>query len=312
MKDFMWAFFMSLSTNMWGEPGQDTTNGPWQDHLTTDDATWKKVIDFLPSCGFNTVVVDVGDAIEYESHPEISIPGAWSKDKLKNELDRMRGLGLTPIPKLNFSAGHKPWLKEYARKISTPEYYRVVTDLIKEVAEVLGSPEYFHLGMDEEWDQSNDCMKIVRPKPLWWHDVNYLFNICEKIGVRPWVWADQCWKDPDDYVKNMSRDTLQSNWYYGTLRKNPDGSFQKIETETYRILEKAGFDQVPTSCCQARWYNSRENMEMGKELISPEHLKGFLTCSWYFTYEKFYYAILNEAHLFRRAKEEVYPELSKS
>ncbi len=310
----MWAYLMHLSTNMWSEPGAAYTpssGAPWQDHLTTEDETWKKVIDFLPGCGFNTVLIDVGDGVQFESHPEVSIPGAWSKEKLKGELDRIRSLGMTPLPKLNFSAGHDAWLKDYSHMVSTKPYYQVCEDLIREVAELFDHPAYFHLGLDEEWDQGSENMKIVRPRRIWWHDVNFLFGVCDKVGARPWVWADPCYADPEDYCKNMSKDALQSNWYYGTLRKNPDGSYQKIEVETYRILEKAGFDQVPTSSALSRWYNSAENMEMGKEVIAPERLKGYLTCSWYFAYDRYYYAMLHEAHLFKRAKQIHYPEECK-
>lgn len=307
-KDLMWAYLIQLSTNMWGEPGANSDSGMWQDHLTTDDETWKRIIDALPGGDFNTVLIDIGDAIEYESHPEISIPGAWSKEKLSAELDRIRGLGLTPLPKLNFSAGHDAWLKVYSWMVSTPQYYKVCEDLIREVAELFGHPAYFHLGMDEEWDQGTENMKIVRPKRIWWHDVNLFFDVCASLGARPWVWADPCYADPEDYCRNMSKDAVQSNWYYGTLRKNPDGSYQRKEAETYRTLEKAGFDQIPGSSCLARWYNSKQNMQMGREEISPEHLKGFVTCSWYFTYAKDLDKHLREIDLFKKAKQEVWPE----
>ena len=309
-KDLIWASFLSLSTNMWGEQGAPAISAGFEDHLTTEDDIWTKVVDFLPGCGFNAVLIDVGDGIEYESHPELNIPGAWSKDKLKKELDRLRAMGLTPFPKLNFSTAHAAWLKDYRRMISSEPYYRVVEDTIKEVAEVFDHPALFHLGMDEELDpvQPNN-LKSVRPQWLWWHDVNFMFNVCDKVGTRPWMWADQCWHDPDDYVKNMSKDTLQSNWYYGTLRRNEDGTFKRIETQTYHILEQAGFDQIPTfSACGGRWYSARQTLEMGKNDIAPERLKGFMSASWWFMYERYYYGMLHEAHLFKHAKAAVYPE----
>ena len=147
MKQKMWAYLMHLSDNMWGDPGSMIKIAPYQPELTTDDKIWKDTIDFLPTQGFNTVLIDIGDAIQYETHPEISVKGAWSKDKLKAELNRMRAMGLTPLPKLNFSAGHDAWLGEYSRMLSTSTYYQVCKDLILEVAEVFGNPEYFHLGI---------------------------------------------------------------------------------------------------------------------------------------------------------------------
>ena len=113
MHKMMWAYMIQLGVYLWGADGGTRRWAPFFPQLNTDDAVWREVIDFLPSQGFNTVLIDIGDAIQYESHPEISIPGAWSKDKLKKELDYMRSIGLTPLPKLNFSAGHKAWLKEY-------------------------------------------------------------------------------------------------------------------------------------------------------------------------------------------------------
>jgi len=32
---------------------------------------------------------------------------------MKDEIARLKGLGLEPIPKLNFSACHDAWLKDY-------------------------------------------------------------------------------------------------------------------------------------------------------------------------------------------------------
>lgn len=312
-ENLMWVWLMHLSTNMWGDQGESTMNAPFQDHLTTDDDVWKKIIDVLPEFGFNTVLIDVGDAIEYESHPEISIPGAWSKDKLKKELDRMRAMGLTPYPKLNFSACHDAWMKDYSFMLSTPEYYRVVEDVIREVAEVFDYPALFHLGMDEETmsNQGEDKMRIVRPDRLWYHDVNFMFDVCEKVGSRPWIWADKCWGDPAAYLKNMSKSVLQSNWWYTTLRRNPDGSFKRVETETYHILEKAGYDQVPTfSAIGGRWYNAKETMEMGRDDIAPERLKGYMSASWWFAYPRYYYGMLHEANLFKVGRDIAYPELA--
>ena len=306
----MWAYMIMLSTNMWGDQGSTWTYAPYASELITDDEVWKQVIDFLPSQGFNTVLIDVGDGMEYETHPEISIKGAWPKEKLKKQLDYMRSLGLTPIPKLNFSTGHDTWMKEYSRMVSTPKYYQVCEDLIKEVAEVFGYPEYFHLGMDEETagNQTPLSYCCVRQKDLWWHDAYFLFDICEKVGARPWVWADPCWYNPDTYLKKMPKSVLQSNWAYSPVKKNPDGTYQKTSYQTYCILDEAGFDQVPTSSTWTCWYNSLETMQLSREHIAPERLVGHMTASWLYTQPFARYALLHDALQFGNAKKEVYPE----
>ena len=149
--EMIYSYLIHLSDNMWAQPklvlpGDEEK----QLHLNCDDTVWRRVIDFLPGQGYNAVVIDVGDGVRYETHPEISVAGAWSKDKLKAELDYIRSKGMKVIPKLNFSAGHDGWLGKYAMMIATPEYYKVCKDLILEVAELFGTPELFHLGMDEE------------------------------------------------------------------------------------------------------------------------------------------------------------------
>ena len=306
----MWTYMLKLSTNMWGDPGSTWKYAPYCETLITEDAVWRQVVDFLPSQGFNTVLIDVGDGMQYESHPEVSIPGAWSKDKLKKELDYMRSLGLTPIPKLNFSAGHDSWLKEYSRMLSTPIYYQVCEDLIKEVAEVFDYPKYFHLGMDEEnaADQEPLTYVCMRQGELWWYDAYFFFDICERLGMRPWVWADFCWHHRDDYLKKMPKSVLQSNWAYNTVRRNPDSSYKTVDYQTYVILEEAGFDQVPTSSAYLRWYNTLETMELSKEHIAPERLVGHMTASWHFTTAENIYTLLNDALRFGNAKKQVYPE----
>lgn len=310
-KDLIWSYLIHLSSNMWNDPGSTSRYSVYSDTVITDDATWKEVVDFLPSQGVNTLLIDVGDALEYESHPEISIKGAWSKDKLKAELDRIRALGMTPIPKLNFSATHDAWLGKYSHMLSTPEYHQVCADLIKEVAEVFGNPELFHLGMDEEDARHQQTYQFccIRQGDLWWKDLFHLFDQCEKVGARPWLWGDYVINHEDEFVKRMPKSALLSNWEYKRMEKNPDGSYVLPRYEAYRTLEKAGFDQVPT--CSAVYgvpQNARDTMLMGKEEIAPERLLGYMTAPWFFTTASDIYALKNDALRFGEAKKQIYPE----
>lgn len=51
----------------------------------------------MSEAGFNMVVIDLGDGVEYDSHPEIAVRGAWRPQRLRSELVRLRQLGLEPI-----------------------------------------------------------------------------------------------------------------------------------------------------------------------------------------------------------------------
>lgn len=315
--DMIWAYLIHLSDNMWGDTEESTSGSPFHPQLKVDRNVWRQVIDFLPAQGFNTVLIDVGDAIQYDSHPEISVEGAWSKDMLKQELAHMRSIGLTPIPKLNFSAGHDAWMGVYSRMVSTPQYYQVCEDLIKEVAELFGYPALFHLGMDEENAemQRHYAYCCIRQHDLWWHDLYFLFDCCQKVGARPWVWADACWTyfgHQEEYLAKMPKSVLQSNWWYKALVREKDGSISDFRYQGYLALEQAGFEQVPTvSTVWGCMENAKQTMELAKTEFAPERAKGFMTAPWRFTYTEELYFLLNDAYRFGLGKQAVYPELCK-
>lgn len=308
--EMIWAYLIHLSTNMWGDPGSHEKYSRYESRLITDEDVWNKVVAFLPACGINTLVIDVGDAVQYASHPEIAIEGAWSRQQLKQELSRIRELGITPIPKLNFSTGHDAWLGKYERMVSTPEYYQVCKDLIEETIELFDQPKLFHLGMDEEdfANQSKYQMCVIRNDELWWHDAYYFFDICQQAGVRPWVWADRYWFHPEDYLAHMPKSVLQSNWFYWPLNKRPDGTYERLGASAYEELDRAGYDQVLTSSTWNWGPNSQETMELGKADLNPELVKGYMTAPWVFTTQEERYALLNDAQHFWDARKKVYPE----
>ena len=169
----MWAYLIHLSMHMWED---ETSKGrglyvpkTYRETNDVDLRVWDSTVKYLGEHKYNTLLIDVGDAVKYERHPEISAPDAWDKDFFKKKLDEIRALGMTPIPKLNFSTGHDAWLKEYSRMVSSSIYYKVVEDLITETSELFGKPELFHLGMDEEdfGNQQTYDYCVIRKDDLW-------------------------------------------------------------------------------------------------------------------------------------------------
>ena len=263
----------------------DTEQLKWvcaADHLRFDEAVWRKVTAHAAERGMNMVVIDIGEALQLKSHPELAVKGSWEIERFRTELTRLRGMGLEPIPKLNFSTCHDTWLKIYHRMVSTPTYYKVCADVIREVWEIFDKPRLFHLGYDEETsgNQAYYGISVVRHGEQWWHDFLYLSGVVEKLGCRPWIWSDYCWRHPDEFVKRMPKSVLQSNWYYGTTFENEADPHQKTRAMAYGLLEKAGFDQLPTGS------NCYNNQNLGltvshcRKIIAPERLKGFMTAPW--------------------------------
>ncbi|MCI5549880.1 MAG: hypothetical protein MR418_01355 [Clostridiales bacterium] len=311
MADKMWAYLIHLSTNMWGDPGSHFKLKPYYPEFHTDEAVWRKVIDFLPEQGFNTLLIDVGDAVQYATHPEIAVRGAWSREKLKSELDYIRSKGLTPIPKLNFSACHDAWLGEYGYMICTKKYYQVCADLIGEIAELFDNPAYLHLGLDEEGLECQKDYSVchIRIGEQWWHDAFFLFDECAKHGMRPWVWADPCWHNPDEYLRRMPRSVLQSNWWYDPMPRGADGVFTDHRPDTYRLLDKAGFDQVLTACSTWSYqFSDKDTLEYASEdLRGSVNFKGVIAAPWQLTTQEDYYTLLDEANRFGLAKKQFFP-----
>jgi hypothetical protein len=191
----IWGNLLHVSMNMWEDwrPANHPHPGRLFDpDLRCDDALWNELTQAMADAGMNLVVLDLGDAIRYESHPEIAVNGAWTTERLRSELTRLRGLGLEPIPKLNYGAAHDAWLKDYARMVSTRKYYEVCADLIAEVCALFDTPRLFHLGMDEEnLDVQRDYEHVViRQHDLWWRDLYFLVEQVERAGSRPWIWSD--------------------------------------------------------------------------------------------------------------------------
>ena len=275
----IWGELIHLSTNMW----IDRDDTVWDvDHVTRpylrfDTDLWNDLVGRMVDAGVNMVVLDLGDAVKYESHPEIAVEGAWTIERLKQELTRLREVGIEPIPKLNFSACHDIWLGPYSRMLSTDTYYGVCKDLIGEIIGIFDTPRFFHLGMDEETypHQQHFEYVVCRQFDLWWQDLYFLLKQVEDGGVRPWVWSDYLWHHPEVFWEKMPKSVLQSNWYY-------EASFDKEigYVKACLDLEEHGYDQVPAGANWSCDTNFGDTVKFARENIAPERLKGFLQTIW--------------------------------
>jgi len=313
-KDFIWSYLIHLGHNMWKDiprkdfrPEMMSEKGRkdpekvkrfygtcMSDTLLAEDAEWDFSVDALARAGCNMIIVDLGEGVKYASHPELAVKGSWTVERLRRELARMRALGLEPIPKLNFSATHDTWLGEYHRMVSTPEYFRVCSDLIREVAEIFGRPRFFHLGYDEETyaHQKHHRCVVIRQGEHWWHDFLWFVKETEKTGCRPWVWSDYAWAHKE-FLSRCPKSVLQSNWYYGErgeigdefdIAKLPevhtDGRPIRAYVETYLTLDKAGFDQIPTGSTYLYDSNFGNTIDFCDRHLDPKLLKGYMMAPW--------------------------------
>ena len=308
------AFLLHLGYNMWCDwipedmdvsrlkaQFKDPGRNPFPDtELRSKDEYWRMVTDRIAAKGLNMLVIDIGEGLVFPSHPELAIKGSWTPDKMRDEIRRLNAQGIEVIPKLNFSTSHNGWLKHYRRMLSTPTYYKVCEDLIRDVAEIFGNPRFMHIGFDEETarhqDNSKRCLYVsVRKGEFWWHDFLHIVRTCEKNSMRAWTWSDYGWHHPE-YYKRCPKSVLQSNWYYDEVCEGFELSQMPAKAECRSIvqgfyeLDKAGFEQIPCGTNWVGWKRRHRNLNaddvIGRLInvcrrdISKKNLKGFMMAPW--------------------------------
>ena len=296
---YMWAYLLHLGYNMWNEADNFNVEGYIRasDTLRFDEDTYRQIIAALRDAGCNTIMLDIGEGIQYQSHPELSVKGSWSHEKLRAELASLRAMGFTVYPKLNFSTCHDEWLGEYARMVSTKVYYEVCRDVIREVSELFDRPAYFHIGMDEEdyETQANYLYACMRQDTLWWHDLQFFCDECRKNGATPIMWSDTG-RYIQDFFEKIPRDVVQNNWYYWSYWNDEEGDYRnalragdltearlahhRAFLKLFDELESAGCPQLVAGSC----WNCDENFEnlvrYAGAHIREENLVGFMQTPW--------------------------------
>ncbi len=320
MNKKIWSYLIHLGYNMWlepkvqegyyeGAPQIRSCRVPKTDNndihasrdLRFDRAIWYEIADKAADAGFNMFVIDLGEGIAYESHPEVSCNNAISKYEMAEMLESLKLRGIEPIPKLNFSACHDEWLGQYSHMLCTPVYYKVCANLIHEVCELFSSPRFFHIGMDEEvasWQAHNNYVQ-ERQGDLWWHDFLFYVKQIEQCKARTWIWSDYAWHHEDLFFERMPLDVLQSNWYYrGFDVANLLPVYVKY-LEYFKKIAQKGYEQVPTGSNWAVPDNFPLLVDYIKNNIEIDSGKilGFMQTTWHPTilkHAEIHYAALDQ------------------
>ena len=259
------------------------------------DEVWNAYVDRMVARKMNLVVIDLGEFPIYPSHPELAISGSRSPDWVLKEVRRLKALGLEPIPKLNFSAAHDAWLKDYSHMLTTRKYREVCRDVIRDAYEMFDRPRFMHIGYDEEMPNHQHGFICVRTNEIWWNDFLYFVKTVEDLGMRPWMWSDYGWHH-DDLPAKCPKSVIHNNWYYDSAMRGFDMAKMGKDTRSWKTLnlflelDKAGFDQVP---CSTNWLSKKRReanvkndgamkgtVDFCRAHLSPEHLKGFLMAPW--------------------------------
>ena len=84
--DFMWSVLLHLGTNMWNEEGNLRGRGEHRSNrcaspvLLFNRELWDENILKLKAAGANALIIDVGESLFYESHPELAVKGSFTHE----------------------------------------------------------------------------------------------------------------------------------------------------------------------------------------------------------------------------------------
>uniref|UniRef100_A0AB33IQ49 Tat pathway signal protein n=1 Tax=Prevotella sp. GTC17253 TaxID=3236793 RepID=A0AB33IQ49_9BACT len=274
MTDKLWACLLNLSFNF---AGQIKLFGGLRTEFELQMAVWDAAIERMVSNRVNMVFINLDDSVGWHSHPEISLAHSWSHTQLRQQLARLRKVGIEPMPMFNFSTTHDAWLGKYAKMVSSDKYYKVCADLIAEAIQLFDTPRFIHFGMDEERiDYQLSDYIVIRQQETWWADLYFYIAEAMKRGVRPCVWSDYVWHHPDDFFKMMPHSVVQCNWWY-----TEKFSINDVAIRSYLDLAREGYDIIATGSFDQNNPKSIGNtMRFCAEHIDKGHLLGFMQTFW--------------------------------
>lgn len=211
----------------------------------------KRVADM----GFNAVLWELENKVQWETCPECVWPEAMTKDEFKDVLKYSKSLGLEPIPFLQ-TIGHGEYVLKNDEYVSfredpdqyscyctsNPEVKAFFVKWLEEHLDLFGDLRFFLLGGDEAYvfGTCETCSKVVSE-----YGKNKLYNDhmtaiaapLIKNNVRPGIFNDWILRNPEQ-LDLISKDFVIWNWNYWDTDKTPD----VVITRTHGNLKR---DEVP-------------------------------------------------------------------
>lgn len=199
-------------------------------------------IDWFTECGFNGIVFEYEDRIDWPCWPGVFRPG-YNRDEWREIHSRCRKNGLEIVPLIQ-THGHLEWLLKhepyaYLRENgilselcpSHPEALDRMRAFIDECIALHPDSRYIHLGADETWHLGSCpvCAAKAADDPrgrlgLYIDHVGPLCRHVLKQGRFPLVWADMWWREERmDLCSLMPENTVLVEWRY-----QGKGPFEKV------------------------------------------------------------------------------------
>ncbi len=209
----------------------------------------------IADMGFNAILWELENKVQWETCPECVWPEAMSKDEFRDLLKYAESLGLEPIPFLQ-TIGHAEYVLRHDKYIpfrenpeqyscyctSNPDVKAFLIKWIEEFLDLFGDIRYFLLGGDEAYvfGTCENCSKVVSQygkNKLYNDHITAIAAPLLKRNVRPGIFNDWILRNPED-LDLISKDFVVWNWNYWDTDKTPE----VVITRTHGNLKR---DELP-------------------------------------------------------------------
>ncbi len=262
--------------------------------------TVSTLLRFAASCGYDSVLWEVEDMVQWETCPECVSRDAFTKAEFREILDEAKSLGLAPIPLLQ-TFGHAEYILSHApysvwrelpeKKdcycVSRPEVRAFLKRLLHEYLELFGDDvRLFHLGGDEAYSFGKCPVCANRDRMELYAE--HLRAVAEELlarGIRPGCWSDMVLAcDADAMARHLPRDFVLWHWDYGY---RGDGASAGRAGKT-ALLKERGYDIVFCAAAESSgddpflpmYSRHAPNIAAGAKLVREESLLGLCVTSW--------------------------------
>ena len=283
-------------------------------HLDFNTIQMKKdvVVDCLREAagmGYNAVLWEIENKVQWETCPECVDPEAFSKDEFRRILAEADRLGLEPIPLMQ-TFGHAEYILRHEKYagwkespanlacycVSRPEVVAFQKALLREYLDLFGDRvRRFHLGGDEAF-AFGTCPRCRAFDKMDLY-VRHLNTVSEEMiakGIRPGVWADMVLQGGD--LKNRGKadiadDTMQKlpriftlwNWdyYHGARSTKGDAAATPWLTKLgYEVMLSAASQSAMDSPFLPQFKMHRDNIAACAADVRAQKLAGLCVTSW--------------------------------
>jgi hypothetical protein len=202
-------------------------------HITLRDvsvAMIKRVVDYARAAGFNTIILQLADAVDFKMLVPVR-EDSLSIKQLKVAVDYARANGLRVIPEIKLLSHQEKFFGEKFKELMfnkvtydprNDEVYELVFSYLDRVILEL-EPSAIHIGHDEirgfteeQREKHLSPNERVLPAELFLADVNRLYDYLDSRGIEVWMWGDALLA-PSEFPKMHSRQ-LKGNLDYAQLR----------------------------------------------------------------------------------------------